>query len=50
MMEAEGRSMLRMVKNLIEGGCRARYAHVVRKELRRIIYGKVERWHSSIEA
>ena len=34
MMEAEGRSKLGMVKNLMEGGSRVRCVQVVRKELR----------------
>ena len=34
MMEAEERSKLGMLKNLMEGGCRARCVQVVRKELR----------------
>ena len=34
MMEAEGRSKLGMVKNLMEGGGRARCVQVVSKELR----------------
>ena len=33
-MEAEGRSKLEMLKNLMEGGCRARCMKVARKELR----------------
>ena len=37
MMEAEGRSKLGMVKNLMKGGCRARCEQVARKELRRIM-------------
>ena len=37
MMEAEGKPKLGMVKNLIEGGCRARCVQVARKELRRIM-------------
>ena len=45
MMEAERRSKLGMVKNLVEGGCRARCVQVARNELRRI-YSKVKRWHS----
>ena len=34
MMEAGRRSNLRMVKNLMEGGCRVRCVQVVRKEVR----------------
>ena len=37
MMEAEGKPKLGMVKNLIEGGCRARCVQVARKELRQIM-------------
>ena len=37
MMEAEGRSKLGMVKNLMEGGCRARCVQMARKELRQIM-------------
>ena len=37
MMEAEERSKLEMVKNLMEGGCSARCVQVARKELRRIM-------------
>ena len=37
MMEAEERSKLGMVKNLMEGGCSARCVQVARKELRRIM-------------
>ena len=36
-MEAEVRSKLGMVKNLIEGRCRARCVQVVRKELRQVM-------------
>ena len=37
MMEAEGRSKLGMVKNLMKGGCRVRCVQVTRKELRGIM-------------
>ena len=37
MMEAEERSKLGMVKNLMEGGCSARCVQVARKKLRRIM-------------
>ena len=37
MVEAEERSKLEMVKNLMEGGCRTRCVQVARKELRRVM-------------